>query len=60
MKKTNHLKDLTQLFGLITAVANAAVAIFDLLSKVVNYADPVRKLSVFEEKHEGKALLRSY
>jgi hypothetical protein len=47
MKTKNHLKDLTQLFGLIAAAIKAVVMFIDLLSKVVNYGGRVRELSVF-------------
>lgn len=42
--KKKHLKDLTQLFVLVTAALEAASALIDLLGKVVNYGRHVRKL----------------
>jgi hypothetical protein len=49
MKKKTSLKDLTQFLGFVAAAANAGVAIFDFLSKVVNYGTGFREFPVFRK-----------
>lgn len=50
MKQKTSLKDLTQLFVLATAAFNAASALIDLLSKVVNYGRDIRELRLFVQQ----------
>ena len=46
MKQKTSLKDLTQLFVMITAALNAAIVLIDLLGKVFNYAGRFPELCV--------------
>ena len=47
MKQKTSPKDLTRLLVLATAAFNAAAALIELLSKVVNYGRDVRELRLF-------------
>jgi hypothetical protein len=50
MKQKTSPKDLTRLLVLATAAFNAAAALIDLLSKVVNYACRIRKLRLLVQQ----------
>lgn len=60
MKQKTSVKDLTQLLALATAVINTVIALFDLLSKVVNYGRCITQLPISVYEFEGQAGLRSY